>query len=488
MSLWCIREGLRLKWQGHGTATPPACSSTRSRLLAAPLVCSDARSTQPAPPFQPVNPSQPCPALQLAGLSRLTSLRFCACNFAHLPASLSGLTALRQLALEVLPASGGMGLVFGTSKRLTFAPQLSSLTRLESLEFYGCGIRELPPAIAGMKARRGLLQMLRGGQTMPAMCRAGQKHPKHASVAATATSALPPVRRIVVSGGAIEVHDHFFVQQPSALGLSIPEGLLLGLENLEVRTERCPTACPAGGCTHAAVIAGPAGSQSTCLPGPSGTGSAVLRQRWSEWPCHTLSHPKPAPHPALPCYLQEVILRSCGFQGPRAAIHLPPSVKRVAVTGAHKLEGVDFGPHATGLQEGAGLREGLLGDGLCTGWGRAVQGCTHVSSWPRRQLCCTVWVLECPLQLRCCPRPCGMDASRPPLLSHTCSEPAGHEPAICGAQPGGRSQQPAHAEHVRLGCRAPNHTGRWLPTGHCCCRLSPLVRCQWCARCCEMSG
>lgn len=150
-----------------------------------------------------------------------------------------------------------MGLVFGTSKRLTFAPQLSSLTRLESLEFYGCCLRELPPAIAGMKARRGLLQMLRGGQTMPAMCRAGQKHPKHASVAATATSALPPVLRsslcvqgllrIVVSGGAIEVHDHFFVQQPSALGLSIPEGLLLGLENLEVRTECCPIACPEAG-------------------------------------------------------------------------------------------------------------------------------------------------------------------------------------------------------------------------------------------------
>lgn len=126
----------------------------------------------------PSNLATPTPTLHglplHAGLSRLTSLRFGACCFATLPASLSGLSALKQLSLEVMPVSGGMGLMFGASRPLAFAPQLSQLTSLEDLEFYGCSLRELPPAIAGMKASAARVQACCAVQCL---CRwVGQPH------------------------------------------------------------------------------------------------------------------------------------------------------------------------------------------------------------------------------------------------------------------------------------------------------------------------
>ncbi|PRW60600.1 leucine-rich repeat-containing [Chlorella sorokiniana] len=157
-------------------------------------------------------------------------------DFSFLPACLSALAALQQLAVEVTPSST-MGLMFGTSRPLEFAPQLSRLTTLETVEFYGCCLRELPAAIAGMKG----------------------------------------LWRVVVADGAIAASPSFLVAQPAALDLHIPEGLLLGLEQLK-----------------------------------------------------------------------DVQLRGCSFQESHATVHVPPSVKRVYVTGASKLQGVDFGPRATG--------------------------------------------------------------------------------------------------------------------------------------------
>lgn len=117
-----------------------------------------------------------------AGLSRLTSLRFCACCFATLPASLSVLSALKQLSLEVLPVSGGMGLMFGASRPLAFAPQLSHLTSLEALEFYGCSLRELPPAIAGHGMKASAARMQTAWQAVLCLCRWVGKPHGHACI------------------------------------------------------------------------------------------------------------------------------------------------------------------------------------------------------------------------------------------------------------------------------------------------------------------
>jgi len=49
---------------------------------------------------------------------------------------------------------------------------------------------------------------------------------------------------------------------------------------------------------------------------------------------------------------QEVELSSCSFAQPSPTVPLPLSVKRVSVWLGSGATGIDFGPQATGLEEG----------------------------------------------------------------------------------------------------------------------------------------
>ncbi|KAL4433643.1 hypothetical protein ABPG75_000084 [Micractinium tetrahymenae] len=131
--------------------------------------------------------------IHLSGLSRLTALRFSACAFATAPASIAALPALKHLAFEACPVTDGLMPLLGFGGRpLALAPELSALTTLESLSFYGCCLRSLPAAV-GMKG----------------------------------------LQRLVVDDTSVEISSHSFVAQAAAYGLRIPQDLLHGLENLQ---------------------------------------------------------------------------------------------------------------------------------------------------------------------------------------------------------------------------------------------------------------
>jgi len=86
-----------------------------------------------------------------AGLSRLSELRFSACAMPAAPASLAGLPALRKLAFEACPVSGGGGMIGLFAPQLVLPPELARMPSLECLAFYGCTLRELPAVIGGMQ-------------------------------------------------------------------------------------------------------------------------------------------------------------------------------------------------------------------------------------------------------------------------------------------------------------------------------------------------
>lgn len=129
------------------------------------------------------------------------------------------------------------------------------------------------------------------------------------------------------------MHDKFFVHRNAAFGLHVPQGLLLGLEQLQVGTRMLLLAC----CQFCAA------GVLLCL---RHIPTCMLRSCSSSRPrdvCAACSAP-----PRLP---QELKLLGCNFKDHAAVLHLPPSVTHVTLLSSDTTS-VDFGPHATGLEEG----------------------------------------------------------------------------------------------------------------------------------------
>lgn len=261
-----------------------------------------------------------------AGLSRLTALRFAACAMRVAPAALASLPALKSLVFEACPVSEGMALFGLGSGSFALAPELSRLTALEVLRFMGCHIQELPVALAGMTVSCSAQEA--GSCAALRLSANGWVMASGFKPSGSPDSRLPPLqalRCLEVGSSSIEVQDHFHIHLHGSFRLPDPGALLLGLPHLEV--------CQLHRCCECANL--------------------LTLLHLSLWVYDALQQVCPScASIALPCP-QEVVLRSCGFKQPSPTIPLPPSVRSVTVaTDSAKLAGVDFGPQATGLEEG----------------------------------------------------------------------------------------------------------------------------------------